>query len=151
MSYEGLDHELRSTRIECDPEPLKITSSDLQFEASLAPSKSAAFHFSVECDPSSQRRSVGDTRAMSGADTELHAVSSKLCEISSSNDRMSRWIRRSLADVEMMTMGNPEANYPYAGVPWFSGEAEKRARSGRSKSFSGTYGCFSASLVQRGS
>ncbi len=120
MSYEGLDHELRRTRIECDPEPLKITPSDLQFEASLAPSKSAAFHVSVECDPGSQRRSVGYARAMSGAETELQAVSSKLCEISSSNDRMSRWIRRSLADVEMMTMGNPEANYPYAGVPWFS-------------------------------
>src|SRR5581483_2210845 len=30
------------------------------------------------------------------------------------------WVRRSLSDVEMMTMGNPEADYPYAGVPWFS-------------------------------
>jgi glycogen debranching enzyme len=25
-----------------------------------------------------------------------------------------------MADVEVMTMGNPETNYPYAGVPWFS-------------------------------
>ena len=120
MTYEGLDHELRRTCIECDPPPLKITSSDLQFEASLAPSQSATFHFSVDCNPMSEHRSVGYARAISGAETELQAASSKLCEISSSNDRMSRWIRRSIADVEMMTMGNPETNYPYAGVPWFS-------------------------------
>jgi glycogen debranching enzyme len=43
-----------------------------------------------------------------------------MCKISSSNDRLNRWIRRSIADVEMMTLGNPETNYPYAGVPWFS-------------------------------
>ena len=41
-------------------------------------------------------------------------------KISSSNDRLNRWVKRSLADVEMMTLGNPETNYPYAGVPWFS-------------------------------
>lgn len=120
MTYEGLDHELRRTRIQCDPPPLTITASDLQFEASLAPSGSGTFRFSVDCNPMSEHRSVGYARAIAGAETELQATSSKLCEISSSNDRMSRWIRRSLADVEMMTMGNPETNYPYAGVPWFS-------------------------------
>ena len=27
---------------------------------------------------------------------------------------------RSEADLQMMTVGNPEAGYPYAGVPWFN-------------------------------
>ena len=120
MSYEGLDRELRRTRIESDPAPLKITSSDMQFEATLGPGKSATFHFSIDCNPSVHTRSVGYARAMAGAETELKAASANFCDISSSNDRLSRWIRRSLADVEMMTMGNPETNYPYAGVPWFS-------------------------------
>jgi glycogen debranching enzyme len=119
MSYEGLDHELRRTRIETDPAPLKLTSSDLLFEADLGPGKSTSFHLSVDCNPKNQR-SVGYARAMAGAETELKAASATLGDISSSNDRVSRWIRRSLADVEMMTMGNPETNYPYAGVPWFS-------------------------------
>src|SRR6266853_3382539 len=38
----------------------------------------------------------------------------------SSNSRFNDWMARSTADVEMMTVGNPEPNYPYAGVPWFS-------------------------------
>jgi glycogen debranching enzyme len=120
MTYEGIDRELRRTCIEADPEPLKITPSDLHFLASLGPGKFATFHLSVDCNPASHRRSVGYARAISGAETELKAASANLCEITSSNDRLSRWIRRSLADVEMMTMGNPETNYPYAGVPWFS-------------------------------
>ena len=120
MTYEGLDHELRRTRIESDPEPVKITPSDFQFEASLGPGKSAMFHFAVDCNPASHRRSLGYARAMAGAETELKAASSYLCKISSTNDRFTSWARRSLADVEMMTLGNPETNYPYAGVPWFS-------------------------------
>ncbi len=120
MSYEGLDHELRRTRIESDPAPVKITSSEMQFEATLGPGKSAIFHLAIDCNPAVHARSIGYARAMAGAETELNAVSTNLCDISSSNDRLSRWIRRSLADVEMMTMGNPETNYPYAGVPWFS-------------------------------
>ncbi|HTT21130.1 MAG TPA: amylo-alpha-1,6-glucosidase [Candidatus Sulfotelmatobacter sp.] len=120
MTYKGLDHELRRTCIECDPQPVKITPSDLQFEASVGPGESVSFHLSVDCNPDSHRRSIGYARAMAGAETEMKAASFNLCEISSSNDRLSRWIRRSLADVKMMTMGNPETNYPYAGVPWFS-------------------------------
>jgi glycogen debranching enzyme len=57
---------------------------------------------------------------MVAAESELKAASANLCRISSSNDRFNRWVRRSMADVEMMIVGNPEHDYPYAGVPWFS-------------------------------
>src|SRR6185369_2722985 len=56
----------------------------------------------------------------SGANTELQAASHGLCQITSSNSRFNNWTRRSMADLNMMTLGNPEAGYPYAGVPWFS-------------------------------
>jgi glycogen debranching enzyme len=120
MSYEGLDNIVRRTRIDCDPAPAKLTSSDLLFEASLGAGKSTAFHLSAACDPSVPRSSIGYDRAMTVAETELRAASATVCEISSSNDRFTRWVKRSLSDVEMMTLGNPETNYPYAGVPWFS-------------------------------
>ena len=120
MTYEGLDGEQRRTRIDCDAEPSKITSSEMQFEADLRPGRSAVFHFSIACNPQGRHFALGYERAMAGAEAELKAASSRVCEISSSNDRLSRWVRRSMADVEMMTMGNPETNYPYAGVPWFS-------------------------------
>jgi glycogen debranching enzyme len=43
-----------------------------------------------------------------------------MCQVTSSNDRFNRWVRRSAADVDMMILGNAETGYPYAGVPWFS-------------------------------
>jgi glycogen debranching enzyme len=42
------------------------------------------------------------------------------CYVLSSNEPFNVALRRSAADVEMMTVGNPEVDYPYAGVPWFS-------------------------------
>ena len=49
--------------------------------------------------------------------SEIRRESSK---IQTSSDEFNRWIARSQSDVEMMIVGNPEPNYPYAGVPWFS-------------------------------
>lgn len=120
MRYEGLDHIERQTRIDCDPAPAQIKTSELHFETSIGPGKAALFHFSVACNPDQKRHAIAYARAMAGAETELKAASANICEISSSNDRLNRWIKRSIADVEMMIMGNPEKNYPYAGVPWFS-------------------------------
>ena len=42
------------------------------------------------------------------------------CRLSSSNERFNEWLSRSEADLQMMTVGNPEGPYPYAGVPWFN-------------------------------
>ncbi len=120
MTYEGLDQVLRRTRIECKPAPIRITSSELEFETSLEPGKSVAFQLAVICDPKEKKLATGYERALVAAESELKAASANSCKITSSNDRFNRWTKRSLADVEMMTLGNPETNYPYAGVPWFS-------------------------------
>lgn len=36
------------------------------------------------------------------------------------NAQFNAWIERSAADLGMLTAGNPEGPYPYAGVPWYS-------------------------------
>ena len=63
---------------------------------------------------------VGYTEALSSARFELAEMSRAFPQITSSNSRFSDWIARSVSDLEMMIAGNPEHNYPYAGVPWFS-------------------------------
>jgi glycogen debranching enzyme len=120
LSYEGLDRALRQTLVQCHPSPAQISSSQLKFEISLRPKQSAMLQLVVSCNARASGRSIGYSRAMVAAEGELTAASSILCSISGSNDRLNRWVRRSAADVEMMTLGNPEQDYPYAGVPWFS-------------------------------
>src|SRR5205823_4883618 len=121
-SYEGLDGEIRRTRIHCDPAPKEISGTELKFEYFLRPKETAVFHVTMVAsgDPADRNHSVGYLSALAAADTELKAASENLCLISSSNNRFNDWIKRSAADVEMMTLGNPEVDYPYAGVPWFS-------------------------------
>lgn len=120
FSYEGLDHVVRQTRIECHPAPDKISSSELRFQTSLRPKKSAEFYVVIACAPKANSRSTGYSRAHLARESERSAVSSGMCKIISSNDRFTRWVQRSSADVQMMLLGNPETDYPYAGVPWFS-------------------------------
>jgi glycogen debranching enzyme len=120
LSYEGLDKVVRQTCIQSHPEPVQISSSGLRFEISLRPKQSVVLQLIISCNPRVSEPSIGYTRAMVAAESEMKAASASLCNISSSNDRFNRWVRRSTADVEMMTLGNPEHDYPYAGVPWFS-------------------------------
>jgi len=120
LSYEGLDHIVRQTRIECHPAPVQMSSTELRFQTSLCPKKSAEFYVVLSCDPKAYSRATGYSRAALARESERAAVSSGMCKISSSNDRFTRWVQRSAADVQMMMLGNPETDYPYAGVPWFS-------------------------------
>jgi glycogen debranching enzyme len=56
---------------------------------------------------------------MSAAQRDLEVLDKSFPHMSSSNSRFNDWIGRSISDVQMMVAGNPEVNYPYAGVPWF--------------------------------
>ena len=120
LSYEGLDKVVRQTRVHSHPQPVQISSSGMNFEISLAAKQSVLLRLEISCNPKLTVPLIGYSRAMVAAESELNAASARLCNISSSNDRFNRWVKRSVADVEMMTMGNPEHDYPYAGVPWFS-------------------------------
>jgi glycogen debranching enzyme len=120
LSYEGLDNKIRQTCIHCAPVPKTISPSELQFEVHLQPSQKAVFHLAISCDSHAEHDSVGYSSAMISARGEQKIASETFPRIYSSNSRFTDWIKRSGADVQMMMIGNPEINYPYAGVPWFS-------------------------------
>ncbi len=50
----------------------------------------------------------------------LHSNLFRSTRVVASSDRLNAWISRSGSDLRMLTEGNPEGEYPYAGVPWFS-------------------------------
>jgi glycogen debranching enzyme len=120
LSYEGLDNKIRQTCIHSDPVPKTISPSELQFEVHLQPSQKAVFHLAISCDSHAEHDSVGYSSAMISARSEQKIASETFPRIYSSNSRFTDWIKRSGADVQMMMIGNPEIDYPYAGVPWFS-------------------------------
>jgi glycogen debranching enzyme len=119
LSYEGLDGVVRRTRIEWDTPPANASEHELAYEVSLRPRERKSFRMSICCDSAVSGRSVGYSRAMNEARQELQAQGEAFPRMYSSNSRFNDWVTRSVADVEMMIVGNPETHYPYAGVPWF--------------------------------
>lgn len=120
LSYKGADGVPRRTRIKCTPKPDRISSTELQFDVSLEPRAESIFTLTVSCELTPETPVETYESAFMAATSELNAYKLNACLISSSSDEFNDWIKRSQADVEMMILGNPERDYPYAGVPWYS-------------------------------
>jgi len=120
LAYEGLDGVVRRTQLQCDTQPESISASEMRFRVSLAPHEISVLRLTIRCDPSVSASVVSYPHAMSAATLEFNEVNDSVPQIQSSNSRFNDWVRRSFSDVRMMTVGNPEKDYPYAGVPWFS-------------------------------
>lgn len=121
FSYEGLDNVLRSTRIEFSVKPQTFNSSTARFEFGLRPKEEAALYITTSCEEGNRRVTiVGFDQALQRSTGEIENATLNRTRIAVSDPRLSAWISRSTADLQMMVAGNPEGAYPYGGVPWFS-------------------------------
>jgi glycogen debranching enzyme len=122
LSYRGLDGIVRRTRIWCLPPPTAISSTSCHFDLSLQPRQEVQMALGVTCFSGSTPPdgTIPYDQALATTTSEMQVAGNYSCEISSSSEEFNDWMRRSVADIQMMTVGNPEENYPYAGVPWFS-------------------------------
>ncbi len=116
LGYEGLDGKLRQTRLECKPQPTETTVSGFSFHLHLLPRVQHAITLIIAC-----RDHTGEGRyVFEHASSASQAAYQTEYKITSSSQELNAWLRRSQSDVHMMLLGNPEPDYPYAGVPWFS-------------------------------
>jgi glycogen debranching enzyme len=122
IPYQGLDGVVRRTHIFCNPVPGNISVSDLYFDARLEPRTQVTFNLTIGCEilPESSATPRSYQDAWSAAKAEIGELRREPSKIHSSSDEFNSWVARSQSDVDMMIVGNPEPNYPYAGVPWFS-------------------------------
>ncbi len=121
LSYEGLDHVVRRTRIQSSLTPARIGSGKIALLIHLEPEQEVVFSFDINCE------SDGEANCSQGHDEALQRVnlqrlSSPLTgfHIYTSNEQFNDWFQRSRADLQMMLTATPLGFYPYAGVPWFS-------------------------------
>ena len=116
LAYEGLDGRIRKSKICCTPAPVSIDEDVIVFRADLNVKEEQTFFVEVSCAPKKRASDWGTAFALGkNASSDHHQ-----CEIQSNNDQFNQWMSRSAADVQTMIRGNPEKNYPYAGIPWFS-------------------------------
>jgi glycogen debranching enzyme len=121
LAYRGLDNVSRKTRIAFTPKPRTLSTRQAKYEFTLEPKKEQSVFITVSCERES---AAVETASYSGAFATLHKryENERLheCRITTSNKRVNAWLKRSEADLRMLTDGNPEGQYPYAGVPWFA-------------------------------
>jgi glycogen debranching enzyme len=121
LKYLGLDKVERQTAIQFHPRPEKIESGAAHFDLLLEPKAERVIQVLISCERKRQlARADSYERAFEEMTHRGQSGPFGQCYIESSSKRFNTWLARSRADLQMLTEGNPEKNYPYAGVPWFS-------------------------------
>jgi glycogen debranching enzyme len=121
FQYRGLDGEERWTAVEWSDAPAALAGGIARFEYDLAPQVPAALSLAIRCER--EHRVVAPRAyedAMQDACAALDRARGDYARIETSSERFNQWVRRSAADLRMLTSPTPYGDYPYAGVPWFS-------------------------------
>jgi len=121
LSYEGRDRITRRTRVSFSPTPARLTAENVEFLAALDRKQEESFYISVSCEEEeSRRRTFSFDCARHEMMRSLEQEKQRVCRVFTSSPRLDAWLARSGSDLQMMIIGNPEQDYPYAGVPWFN-------------------------------
>jgi glycogen debranching enzyme len=128
LSYRGLDNVERGTRLYFWQVPESLSAEEARFTFVLEPKVEQSVVVDIFCERKNLRPAAGvppaarlDSPSFSRSDnSSLYSKTLRETRVTTSSDRFNSWINRSESDLRMLTEGNPEGDYPYAGVPWFS-------------------------------
>ena len=121
FSYDGIDGVHRSTQLELTPAPSWLSAHHAGYELEIEPHVEKFFYLRIQCASGQDAPANLDYNAANDEIIRMNQhIDERRCHIFSSNPRFNDWLRRSEADLQMMTVGNPEGPYPYAGIPWFN-------------------------------
>jgi glycogen debranching enzyme len=121
LGYLGLDEQRRRTLLRFTPAPHELTAALARFELTLRPQQEITVDIAVACSRADECcEPPGFEEAAGAAGATLERQRAGSCRIGASESRFDAWLRRSEADLHMLTTELPTGPYPYAGVPWFN-------------------------------
>jgi glycogen debranching enzyme len=121
LGYEGLDREVRRTRICFDWTPQSLDASCATTVLRLKSRESRHLHVAIMCSSRAETLPPCDYyQAMAHIEAGMTERATNAAGIVTSNEAFNDWLNRSAADLEMLVTQTPEGPYPYAGVPWYS-------------------------------
>jgi len=121
LGYRGLDREERWAVFDWSETPANMSATAVRFEYDVAPQSPVCLSLSIRCERSGRRVAPrAYDPAMNEAGAALAAARAGYATVESSSERFNQWVRRSAADLRMLTASTEYGDYPYAGVPWFS-------------------------------
>jgi glycogen debranching enzyme len=121
LAYKGLDGVVRRTRLEFSPEPTSLSTCEASFQMALGSKEEKSIYSTVSCEPNVGRKPFKHfPAAFRELQQDYERIAIDDCRITTTSESFTAWLTRSAADLRMLTEGNPEGPYPYAGVPWFN-------------------------------
>jgi glycogen debranching enzyme len=121
LGYRGLDGEERWTTIEWGQPPIAQSESAARFEYVLPSHEPGLLSVAIRCERAGRLVAPRAYEpALDEAGAAVEEARQRYCQIESSSERFNQWVRRSAADLRMLSTKTPYGDYPYAGVPWFS-------------------------------
>ena len=122
LSYRGLDHVERRTRIQWTRTPDALEHGLARFSFQLEPHAVLAFEMHVTCedDASAAPAAQDYDTALARSRAVVTNHRARGADLRASNESLNRWFHRSAVDLQMMITEMPQGLYPYAGIPWFS-------------------------------
>jgi glycogen debranching enzyme len=120
LAYEGLDAVIRRTRLSFTPTPDLLTSGQAVFALKLAPQQEVVLELIISCQRGDESRQVVSFKdAREAASREQEVVRRQASSVHTSNEPFNTLLRRTAADMHMLTTQTGLGPYPYGGVPWF--------------------------------
>ena len=120
LRYDGLDGRTRSTRIRFEPKPESLSETRAAYHLELEPQAELSLEIAVACEESDEPRRLPIPSGPQATTEALAQLRRRGADLQTSNDQFNDWLRRSDADLAMMSTKTPNGDYPYAGVPWYS-------------------------------
>jgi glycogen debranching enzyme len=118
LAYRGLDDIERRTTIEFSQPPAALDAGRAQFELDLPARGRFEVVSRIACDAPAASEGVPFLKAARSVEEAFRRERGAAAR--STNEQFDDWMQRSAADLTMLTAGNPQGCYPYAGVPWYS-------------------------------
>jgi glycogen debranching enzyme len=120
IEYHGLDGVRRRTAIRCITHPKALTPEGVNWVEELEPGAETSFEVSIAFELESESVASKDYESALASATAHFDDSASQCSIWTSNEQFNAWLRRSEADLRMLSTQMPDGTYPYAGIPWFA-------------------------------
>jgi glycogen debranching enzyme len=120
LDYRGLDGKSRTTTLQFDPRPTRLTMNAATWQVELAPQQSAALFVAVSCNKSTPHQRAPFFRGLLAHRREMRQSTAGATSIETSNNIFNEVLCQAMADLNMLMTETPQGRYPYAGIPWYS-------------------------------
>jgi glycogen debranching enzyme len=120
LEYIGLDGKSRSTALQFEPRPTRLTASTATYHLDLAPQQRRALFVVAFCNKPAAPKPIPFFRGLLAHRREMRQLTSGATSIETSNDIFNEVLCQSMADLNMLMTDTPQGRYPYAGIPWYS-------------------------------